>query len=269
MVYDGFVMQRPIAVISHERSGTHLTLDTLRNFFKETSTRQLPFTSPQSLYFNLDWKLAREAEQTMEQIERLSSRPLLKTHMLPDLSTVWKEEAKPLFRDLLDQSDHVYVLRDGRDVMVSFYYYRQSFEDYNGTFEGTFSEFLERGNGDDKPPPPVSWAEHVRAWTGQPGVTVVKYEQMLSEFPQVLERMRERLAIRRNRRPPEPVKLTKSRLARAVQRMLGTQDSSAVQPRKGKVGDWRNHFSEEDKAYFKQAAGDVLIEWGYETDNDW
>lgn len=39
--------------------------------------------------------------------------------------------------------------------------------------------------------------------------------------------------------------------------------------RKGSIGDWRNHFTEEHKRVFKELAGDLLIDLGYERDNDW
>jgi hypothetical protein len=39
--------------------------------------------------------------------------------------------------------------------------------------------------------------------------------------------------------------------------------------RKGIAGDWKNVFTEQDKAIFKEAAGDLLIELGYERDDRW
>jgi hypothetical protein len=39
--------------------------------------------------------------------------------------------------------------------------------------------------------------------------------------------------------------------------------------RKGVAGDWKNVFTEQDKRNFKAAAGDLLIELGYEGDDDW
>ena len=39
--------------------------------------------------------------------------------------------------------------------------------------------------------------------------------------------------------------------------------------RKGIVGDWRNHFTEDHRRIFKQVAGDTLIRLGYEKDLDW
>lgn len=51
-------------------------------------------------------------------------------------------------------------------------------------------------------------------------------------------------------------------------RERGQEDSAAFM-RKGVAGDWENVFTEEDKRAFKEAAGDTLVQLGYEKDNDW
>ncbi len=38
---------------------------------------------------------------------------------------------------------------------------------------------------------------------------------------------------------------------------------------KGQAGNWRTLFSPSDKALFKQVAGDALVKWGYEKDSSW
>lgn len=38
---------------------------------------------------------------------------------------------------------------------------------------------------------------------------------------------------------------------------------------KGKAGTWRDYFNEEHKDHFKESFGDILIELGYEEDNNW
>ncbi len=38
---------------------------------------------------------------------------------------------------------------------------------------------------------------------------------------------------------------------------------------KGQMGNWRNLFTPADKALFKQIAGEPLIRWGYEKNGDW
>jgi hypothetical protein len=38
---------------------------------------------------------------------------------------------------------------------------------------------------------------------------------------------------------------------------------------KGQAGNWSRLFTERDKTVFKEAAGDMLIKWRYEQNNDW
>lgn len=38
---------------------------------------------------------------------------------------------------------------------------------------------------------------------------------------------------------------------------------------KGKAGNWRNLFTARDRQIFKEVAGDLLIQWGYETSMSW
>jgi len=39
--------------------------------------------------------------------------------------------------------------------------------------------------------------------------------------------------------------------------------------RKGIVGDWKNHFSQEARERFHHYAGESLLQLGYEPDSDW
>jgi len=51
-------------------------------------------------------------------------------------------------------------------------------------------------------------------------------------------------------------------------RPAGEEDSTSP-VRLGRAGDWRRVFTREDKRAFKEAAGDLLIELGYERKGDW
>jgi Sulfotransferase domain len=51
-------------------------------------------------------------------------------------------------------------------------------------------------------------------------------------------------------------------------RSQGEEDSSSFY-RKGVAGDWRNHFTKEDRRVFREEAGELLIRLGYEEDLDW
>lgn len=39
--------------------------------------------------------------------------------------------------------------------------------------------------------------------------------------------------------------------------------------RKGEIGDWKNHFTDEHKHLFKKTAGKALIKMGYEKGYEW
>ena len=39
--------------------------------------------------------------------------------------------------------------------------------------------------------------------------------------------------------------------------------------RKGKIGLWKDYFSEKSKRLFKQLMGRAVIDWGYEKDDSW
>ncbi len=51
-------------------------------------------------------------------------------------------------------------------------------------------------------------------------------------------------------------------------RRRGDEDSTSLL-RKGVSGDWRGAFTERDKRIFKEEAGDLLVELGYEKDRGW
>lgn len=47
------------------------------------------------------------------------------------------------------------------------------------------------------------------------------------------------------------------------------EENTQAHLRKGIVGDWRNYFTEAHKQRFKELAGNILIDLGYEKDLDW
>jgi hypothetical protein len=73
-------------------------------------------------------------------------------------------------------------------------------------------------------------------------------------------------------------RLTPSQVAEVVDRNGFAKKSGGRKPgeedvhshyRKGVPGDWRNHFTERHKEYFKRNFNDLLVQLGYEKDNNW
>jgi hypothetical protein len=104
--------------------------------------------------------------------------------------------------------------------------------------------------------------EGVFEWLNQPSSLCLRFEDLILERDQTLNCMLDQL------------EKTGYRLPAPRERALGIL-REAIQPKKsktfrsGKTGAWKEHFSPENKALFKEVAGDLLVRLGYEQNNDW
>jgi len=162
----------------------------------------------------------------------------------------------------------IYLVRDGRDTYVS-YYFHQLRQLPQGT---TFGAFLKRRDH-----APCLWGEHVVSWALRDSLAaemaVVKYEDLVRDSLGQLRRIADFLGL----------SVTEDRLQSAVQassfqsmqrlerdRGRPFQDEGPeVFVRKGQPGNWKEFFGPEEKALFKDREGDVLIRLGYEVDDNW
>ena len=255
--------QKPIMIITHERSGTHLCMDSLRNYFQETYLKQNPFQKTRRLY----WVLPTEKLSSfIQSLQNAKSRPFIKTHLTTDLRIVKEPAQRQLFHLLFEESDHLYVVRDGRDVLVSYFYFRIKFD--QGTRD--FSTYLRSPLRSGPRTVVKYWADHVTEWRNQLGQDkLVYFESLRNEMTKTVTSLGHSLGLTRNNLPIEPIPVDKQRWIRAIKCALGIQQSSAVLPGRGNSKTWKSHFSEADKDYFKEIAGQVLIDLGYEKDMDW
>jgi hypothetical protein len=167
---------------------------------------------------------------------------------------------------------HFLILRDPRDVVVSEVFYAlqinpdhllhkhlTSLDDMearlNSLIRGIPGGPLKR----------VGVREHYQRflpWIRQGGVHVVRFEALLDRPRQSLSAMLNHL----KGCGFEP-RLSHERTLDVLQRQMSPEKS--VTFRKGKTGDWRNHFTAANKRVFKEIAGELLIQLGYEADTDW
>lgn len=192
----------------------------------------------------------------------------------------------------------VYLYRDGRDVMVSHYFHlvrrtrdeqladgqrRQAQKRLESLFgEGydpddsrtNLPAFLRyRLHETDSRAGPLgrTWAEHVRDWqstAAQEQVVYVSYEELLRDAAGQLARVSESLTGREVPGWRIEMAVEKFSIERQTGRRAGQEDRSHF-IRKGVAGDWVHHFSRESAEIFDRAAGDTLIELGYEQDRSW
>ena len=185
-----------------------------------------------------------------------------------------------------------YILRDGRDVLVSLYFYNMNAvverrhprhatkldERYRKAFGSHFDPLDVRSNlprfiqleMEDPSAARLSWPDHIRNWRvpERPRVTVVSYEALVADGVTALSTLMENLTD-----APidmERIKLTVDRFdfANTAGRRPGEEDRSNFL-RKGVVGDWQNHFSREAGEVFDHHAGDLLAELGYVDTRRW
>jgi hypothetical protein len=203
------------------------------------------------------------------------------------------EECLKEIKLILPEAKVIHVIRDGRDIAVSAMHhlwnhardagghlniepeelakrdrYRKDPEAFIIGGESIFDEErLRRGFADPWNYMTIKTMEEGPVLLGE-SYTEVRYENLSEQPVKETGRLLEFLgaddgeeAVRRCIEATSFEKLSKGR-------KRGEEDSSSFL-RKGIVGDWKNVFTERDKEIFKEAAGDLLIMLGYESDNDW
>jgi hypothetical protein len=249
-----------VVVVSHMRSGTHLTLDLLR--------RNVPELAPR--YRNLDQLAPTHGRPIAlaDFVARFAADrglPILKTHCTPGLEEFAVDsEVHAYVEEVIARSRLVYVLRDGRDVLVSLYHFTQSFD--LDVARQSFSEFL-RGEdryfrhckelrGLDRV---SAWRRHGELWLAHPQVVAVRYAELLREPARAVPRLAEALGLA----PAEsiatvalPKRDLVSRVARKLRQLVDPRNaSSSIQPGPGRLGEGARWFTVEDEAFFVERAG--------------
>ncbi len=207
-----------------------------------------------------------------------------KTPFLPGAHTVRE------IHDLYPEAKVIHVIRDGRDAEVSWMHHRWNRSKERGGIqvlrpgEAERREAYREGGGQAAGPGLFDEAE-LRARAAQWRETVgeamregpellgdnyteVRYENLLADAPAETGRLLRFLGADARegsvRRCVEEASFEKL----SGGRRRGEEDPTSM-VRKGVSGDWRGAFTERDRRIFKEEAGDLLVELGYEKDDDW
>lgn len=175
------------------------------------------------------------------------------------------------------------VLRDGRDIMVSYYYHclfknerfntrlveitRRDlpFDDYDDIKNNLplFIKYLFTYKRHSK----FTWSTFVQNWISK-DVAFVRYENLLRNPIEDLSKAIYKVC----KVEPDESRLRqiaeKYSFKNLAKRNPGEENKESFL-RKGIAGDWENHFSKEAKQLFNEFAGKELIELGYEVDDSW
>jgi hypothetical protein len=186
----------------------------------------------------------------------------------------WRSAAESVLRDVGVKT--IFLIRDPRDVVVSYMHYvvglrRNLLHRRIATELSTDAERLmacikgmPARSGDDWIPSIDSLLDERLGWARMADIHVTRFEDLVGA------RGGGDVAVQR-----EEIKAIAAHVDRplddaGVDRLVGrVSGRSSFTFRRGVIGDWRSHFTEEHRRTFKELAGRHLIEFGYETGFDW
>jgi hypothetical protein len=158
----------------------------------------------------------------------------------------------------------VYILRDGRDVMVSYYHHLRA-------IKGDVVDFMKVVKADCEVTSGVKWHVHVETWLANPHraqMLVVKYEDLRRDPIRELRRFCQFAGVDRDDRHLDYVARKASFLTMRLKEqhqgigIIGfPRDRSFV--RRGHVGSYKDEMPADVLAAFMQDAGNTLRTLGY------
>lgn len=181
----------------------------------------------------------------------------------------------------------IYLIRDGRDVVVSAYFHhvRECSSKTRHRLEKALNRPLDREHARDNLPRYIeylmthpfdfhglNYAKHIDLWRRYKSEYIlVRYEDLLANGPWELERIYKRLF---GQAASEACKARfecvshEHEFSRTANRRAGIEDTASFL-RKGVHGDWMNYFTKEASLVYSEFAGHILVEFGYEKDCQW
>ena len=158
----------------------------------------------------------------------------------------------------------IYIVRDPRDVYVSYFHYLKK----QLPEEMTFSQFLRKTDIY-----PSRWHTHVESWLGQSNVSlVIKYEDLLHDTYQETKKITDLLFENYLESSKIEAAITASsfkqmkKIEQEKGRPFLNEDSKSKATtfvRKGAQGDWTNYFSQDDEQFLLDEAGEIMEHLGY------
>lgn len=193
---------------------------------------------------------------------------------------------------LCPEAKAVHIIRDGRDVSISQLHHKWNrATDEGGLHDLTDEELDKRDRYREDPQDFLKGGqsifserqlrEHASGWAAKIGTardegpseleenyTEVHYERLLESPVEEFGRVFSFLGATEDEKTVARCVNATSFEKRSGGRERGEEDTRSG-ARKGIAGDWKNVFTERDKEIFKEEAGELLLELGYEDSNDW
>ncbi len=151
----------------------------------------------------------------------------------------------------------IHLVRDGRDVCISKYFYDRRFRtsnEHERVFDLRLRDYIAKTAAD--------WAGFVDSWSDT-GVITSRYEALLDDTGRELARLIE--AVGAEASAGQIDKAVKAHDRESMRKAFRAAYAGADFVRKGIAGDWTNYFSAESHDVFLGAAGRTMEKAGYST----
>lgn len=180
------------------------------------------------------------------------------TVLVGDKSTV---QDCGLIRSFFPKAKQVAIVRDGRDVAVSFAFglRNRGSRDRIGADGRIEQQFLKEVAEGWR-----TYAQHLRDHGN--AVYVLYYEKLLQDPVPAITGLLGYLGVTADPSVVSKMVSENAFEARSGGRKPGHEDPTAF-VRKGIAGDWKNHFKKDDQNVFEGVAGNMLAAWGYAVGN--
>ena len=182
------------------------------------------------------------------------SYPVVKTHLLPG----------QLMADSIGIPS-IYLVRDGRDCVVSLVHYRQQLHQDSVDFEFALGEAIAANEGSYF----GGWGRHVREWLERASV-VIRFEELIADPLKCVESLRPYLdlSVPKHERLPSFSDLRNKDFQYGCGVEHGFTSEERAQWRKGKfrrgvVGGWKDDLPHDLEVAFTARCGEELVRLGY------
>lgn len=258
----GELNRMPVVVgNSMPKSGSHLIIQVLEGLPKIG-----PFVNPGMPPLNRDEEnVIQTSEVILQKIQQLQPGDFTYSYLKavePFTSALTRPGFAPIF-----------VYRDPRDMIISHVFYAtQMHQGHNmhryyteklSTMEERINAAI-RGVEDEESPLSgiaLKYSRYV-GWLEQPSVLSLRFEDLILEKDTTIGRILDHLE-----KAGFTPGISRNDAIQVLKQSIEPKRSGTF--RKGQPGNWREHFTEANKSFFKNQTVDLLQRLGYEKDQDW
>lgn len=247
--------------ISFPKSGTHLLDQILLGFSKVA-----PFsTRLHSFYAEYEGDSGQKhvPEDAVDWLDSLQGRDVASAHLFARPAAVERVTGRKFIP--------YFIYRDPRDVVVSHVFYVTEMEPnhVHHAYYASLPDFdarlrvsiLGRPDADVEFPDIAARFAPYLGWLNRDQVLGIHFEDLVNERSATLNRIINHFLCR------VPLRAPHERILDALESSINPGRSPTF--RSGRTGEWEKYFTDQHKSVFKDVAGDLLMQLGYEKNNDW